>query len=122
MGVKVKKIRRKLRRELGRSIPVTLSMAGLRRPRSSWSTSVLDHTSASRGASTSGTGRRINTPAQGSPASDRNQNFPQPGEPDSDSDVNPRRQFRMSALIDSKVQAAMAGAGFVKERYFPAGI
>ena len=40
----------------------------------------------------------------------------QPVEPDSD--VNPRRQFHMSALIDSKVRAALAGAGFVKEGTF----
>ena len=93
-------------------------MAGLRRPRSVWSTSLLDHTSASRGASTSGTARRTIPPAQGSPASDGNHSFHQPGDPDSDSDVNPQRTRFTSASIDAKIQTAMAGAGFVKEGTF----
>ena len=96
-----------------RSIPVKFSMAGLRRPRSDWSTSFL-HNSANRGASTSGTHRRFNSLARGSPISDGNQT----DDPGSDSDVNPRRQGNMSALIEARIQEAFAGSGFIKESAF----
>ena len=112
--MKVKKLKRKLKR----SVPVTVPMTGLRRPGSAWSTSLLAHASSSRGASTSGTARRTIPPAQGSPDSDGNHSFHQPGVPDSDSDVNPQRTHFTSASIDARIQSAMAGAGFVKEGTF----
>ena len=93
-----------MRRGNRRSIPVRVSMEGLRRPGTrgdGWATSRLDQTAEAESDSSA-----VNPRRGGRPASDS-------------SDVPSRGGGRrMSRMIDSKLQSALAGAGFVNEDTF----
>ena len=80
LGMKFKKLKRKLKR----SVPVAVPMAGLRRPRSAWSTSLLTHATSPRSASSGTAGGGGAIPPEDSPDSEGDHSFIQP-DPDSDS-------------------------------------